>query len=87
MPCYDYECSECKLTKEIHHSISESPEVKCDECNIVMKRLISGGSGFYGFLTGGKSNVQRERELIRKEAAQERHNIMTGKHSCLDVVN
>ena len=31
MPTYDYVCPKCGSTKEVFHSMNETPDVKCDE--------------------------------------------------------
>jgi len=41
---YDYECTNCSDVKEIIHGMKESPEIKCDLCGSVCKRVMSGGS-------------------------------------------
>jgi putative FmdB family regulatory protein len=41
MPNYDYKCIECECEKEVNHSISDSPQLKCDDCGGDMKKIIS----------------------------------------------
>lgn len=41
---YDYRCRECSITRELTHSIKESPTVVC-ECGAIMQRIITGGCG------------------------------------------
>lgn len=53
MPTYDYECATCNSTEEVLKSFSQMDrEEKCSKCSTIMKRLISGGSGFV-FKGGG----------------------------------
>jgi len=46
MPRYDYKCPECEKEVEVEHSITEAPELICDECSVQMKRCISGRTSF-----------------------------------------
>jgi putative FmdB family regulatory protein len=46
MAHYDYECPECLLVAEVTHGMNESPEIKCEKCGTVMKKIITGGAGF-----------------------------------------
>ncbi len=32
MPRYDYTCPDCALTREVTHSIQETPVVTCEAC-------------------------------------------------------
>ena len=43
MPTYDYYCKKCELTLEVVKSFSDESEVKCQKCNGIMERKISGG--------------------------------------------
>jgi len=36
MPAYDYKCPECGEIQEFTHGMTESPVVKCPECDAVM---------------------------------------------------
>jgi len=56
-PIYDYECPNCGHRQEEWHSIKESPDILCKYiedsdyqgpiyCNELMKRVITGGTGF-----------------------------------------
>ncbi|HCT85329.1 MAG TPA: FmdB family transcriptional regulator [Candidatus Margulisbacteria bacterium] len=54
MPFYDYKCKSCNHVFETFHSISESPELPCPQCNGESKKMISQtigisfkGSGFH----------------------------------------
>ena len=47
MPTYDYQCSKCKKVQERFHGMSESPNVICANCTIVMTRMIGKGSGVH----------------------------------------
>lgn len=46
MPIYDFECRECKHTREKLAKISETT-VECPQCGAVMDRVISTGQSFY----------------------------------------
>lgn len=43
---YEYKCDECDLITEIMHSMTETPEYKCEKCGKAMRKLITGGTGF-----------------------------------------
>jgi len=53
IPTYDYACEKCHIIKEIRHKMSENPEIICEECGSIMKKLISApsfilkGEGWY----------------------------------------
>lgn len=40
MTNYIYKCEVCGLQKDVRHSILESPEIKCPNCNETMYRKI-----------------------------------------------
>ncbi len=44
MPIYEYNCPKCEAEKEVQHSMTESPRVKCPKCGAAMKRVISRNS-------------------------------------------
>jgi len=52
MPLYTYECH-CGQILDVHHSISEDPDIECKECKKIMQRKIAApaiqfkGNGFY----------------------------------------
>jgi len=52
---YEYFCPKCDKTKEVIHSITEDPEIKC-ECGEIMQRRIFGG-GALEFHFDGKKRV------------------------------
>ena len=45
MPTYDYKCNECDHSYEYFQNMSDAPLKNCPECNGVVRRLVSGGSG------------------------------------------
>jgi len=45
MPTYDYKCNECGHLYEYFQTMSDAPLKNCPECNGVVRRLVSGGSG------------------------------------------
>jgi putative FmdB family regulatory protein len=51
MPTYEYECEKCGFRFEQRQLISEHPVSECPECGGNVRRLLSGGAGF--FLKGG----------------------------------
>ncbi len=53
MPMYDYKCSKCGITNELHHGWYDKPTILCTYCNEPMAKLITPiaahfkGKGFY----------------------------------------
>jgi putative FmdB family regulatory protein len=53
MPMYDYKCSKCGITNELHHGWYDKPTVLCTYCNEPMSKVIAAtpavfkGKGFY----------------------------------------
>ena len=45
MPTYDYKCTQCGYDFEMFQSMSEDHIKKCPECEGIVRRLVSGGSG------------------------------------------
>ena len=45
MPTYSYECKKCAHVRDVYHSMSVDPIVKCDDCGASMRRLIGAGAG------------------------------------------
>ena len=45
MPTYDYKCTQCGYDFEMFQSMSEDHIRKCPECEGIVRRLVSGGSG------------------------------------------
>ena len=45
MPTYDYECEKCGHVFEVFHSMSQTPEIKCEECGGATRKLIGAGAG------------------------------------------
>ncbi len=44
---YIYVCKECKKEEEIHHGITEDPEILCDKCKKPMVRKIMLNTGVH----------------------------------------
>lgn len=63
---YEYECT-CGNVQEEIHGMNESPEILCVECQDVMKRLITGGTGII-FKGGGwtTSDSNFKKSMIKK---------------------
>ena len=55
MPTYDYVCSKCGHIQEEFHQMSDDSEIRCKECNEIMRKTIHGGTGF-NIKTGGTIN-------------------------------
>ena len=53
MAQYLYRCPECKLDRDVEHSIKEDPTILCDECGASCVRVpqatgvVLRGKGFY----------------------------------------
>lgn len=45
MPTYDYLCSECGHGFEYFQAMSDEPLGSCPECEGIVRRLVSGGTG------------------------------------------
>ena len=46
MPTYTYECAKCGQTKDVFHSMSQRPALKCEACGSTrMNRLLGTGAG------------------------------------------
>ena len=46
MPTYSYQCKKCETVRDVFHSMSESPRVKCEACGSTrMIRLLGTGAG------------------------------------------
>jgi putative FmdB family regulatory protein len=41
MPTYEYRCEPCLKIYRVHHSMSETPDIRCPECDGGTERLIS----------------------------------------------
>lgn len=60
---YDYWCPDCDITQEVQHGMTEEPEIKCPKCGSIMKKLISGGSGFIMRTGGTRGSVQKYKKV------------------------
>jgi putative FmdB family regulatory protein len=67
---YEYECNDCGNIQEENHSMKESPEIKCNKCQKIMSRIISGGSGFK-FMGGSPSgDLSFKTSMLKKNDKQ-----------------
>ena len=68
---YIYFCSNCNNEQEVWHSMIEEPEIKCNKCNSIMKRKITGGAGFqlkgYGWTTQGSKDGTQSKGIKTTE--------------------
>jgi len=72
MPTYDYKCNECGHSYEYFQTMSDAPLKNCPECNGVVRRLVSGGSGliFKGsgfYLTDYAKNDSKEKKPAKSD--------------------
>jgi len=42
---YEYECNKCGNVQEEIHGMNDNPEIKCSDCQTIMQRIITGGTG------------------------------------------
>jgi putative FmdB family regulatory protein len=56
MPIYEYGCEVCGKRFEISQSLHDVPVRACPECKGTMRRIFSGGGGF--FIKGANSETQ-----------------------------
>ena len=53
MPTYTYRCPECMDEDVMTHSMFDTPDTTCDECNVKMRKVFHAtpavfkGEGFY----------------------------------------
>jgi len=40
MPRYDYRCDVCGDEREVIHRMADSPDIRCEACNELMRRVI-----------------------------------------------
>ncbi|MBI3893211.1 MAG: zinc ribbon domain-containing protein [Candidatus Wallbacteria bacterium] len=72
MPFYEYECEACDRRTEVFHGMNENPEVKCENCNGEVRRVIFPtsvifkGSGFYA-TEYGKSKYNNPAKSASKD--------------------
>ena len=45
MPTYSYQCTKCQAVQEVYHSMSAEPEIRCEDCGAVTRRLMGAGAG------------------------------------------
>lgn len=75
MPTYDYICTECNYKFERFQSMSDEPIRVCPNCDGVVRRIISGGtglifkgSGYYITDYKNKSNSKKDfKKPIKKK--------------------
>ena len=68
MPRYDYVCEQCKRMDEHVHSMKETPEIKCPDCQAPMKRaVVRNIAGFN--IKGGSASIhwREKRNRINKQ--------------------
>lgn len=65
---YDYECPSCKRVQEEEHSMRENPKIKCQKCQTIMSRIITGGTGI---IFNGPDWITNEGRQIVKTATGE----------------
>ena len=82
MPTYEYRCKQCGHEFEMFQSMTADPVSKCSQCEGIVERVISGGtglifkgSGFYitDYRNGAKSAASGEStSTSKKETSSEK---------------
>lgn len=58
MPTYDYQCTQCKLQFEAHHSIN-APNSDCPACGSVTEKVILSAPAMHGNMARGRDLAMR----------------------------
>jgi len=69
MPTFDYQCSSCKNLQEEFHSISATPDVKCEECGAKCEKIFTATENF--ILKGGgwpSKDMKEKRQMTEKNS-------------------
>jgi putative FmdB family regulatory protein len=75
---YEYECNGCSNIQEEMHGMKENPVIKCKECDEIMQRIISGGSGVIfkgGDWPTADAKMKRSMEQKNKKQAKRTEHI------------
>ena len=82
MPRYDYQCPQCGKVQEEIHRMNETPEMKCSECNVPMKKLIGAPAfkvgGYFTAKTGYSKDPDYAKAVEKKkkmERGQAKHKV------------
>ncbi len=68
MPTYTYQCKKCEARRDVFHSMSVNPRVKCEACGAACKRLMGTGAGLI-FKGSGFYETDTKTRTGYKEAA------------------
>ena len=74
---YEYGCKSCGNVQEEVHGMNETPEIKCTECQTVMERIITGGTGVIfkgGGWTTSDSKFSQSMKSKNAKAKQKMYN-------------
>ncbi|MGB9791357.1 MAG: FmdB family zinc ribbon protein [Thermacetogeniaceae bacterium] len=84
MPTYEYECEKCGLRFERWQAVTEAPIGECPECGGKVRRLISGGAGFFFKDSGHVRRRHREAGCSLEQSGKTccGRNERCGKPSC-----
>ena len=77
MPLYEYECPKCSKIREELHSMSETPEIVCDDCGKRCHKIISKTT-FHAPLESKSTSYKMERAM--KKGAEERREAQKASH-------
>lgn len=64
---YEYVCPKCHAEEEVHHGMTETPEIRCVNCGNVMSRRITGGQGTIFKGPGFPGNDMKKKDAYAKE--------------------
>lgn len=64
---YEYVCPKCHAEEEVHHGMTETPEIRCVNCGNVMSRKITGGQGTIFKGPGFPGNDMKKKDAYAKE--------------------
>jgi putative FmdB family regulatory protein len=69
MATYDYRCKNCDYEKQVSHSMKESPEIKCEECDHLMFKMVPKKINFVlaGTNWSGKNAKEKSFRMKRRQ--------------------
>ena len=69
MPTFDYRCSSCDNVQEEFHSISNKPDIICNECGSRCEKIFTATTAFV--LKGGdwpSKGMREKKQMLKKNA-------------------
>lgn len=77
MPTYEYQCPSCAKQFEKFESISSEPFADCPQCNISVRRSLSGGMGIIFKGSGFYSTDYRDNKADKKSKDSKKEKTIT----------